>query len=105
MLDLKKVTSPEDIKSLQYVNLSTINSLYPKDIRDIAEQEGFFHEHRHRRHHHNRILQPAKEVFTIDVKDSNIATSTMSSLVNTTPTLENDVQNKQQELNVYQVGI
>lgn len=103
MLDLKKVTSPEDIKSLQYVNLSTINSLYPKDIRDIAEQEGFFHEHRHRRHHHNRILQPVKEVFTIDGKDSYIASSTISSLVNASPTLYKDGQTETQELNAHQV--
>ena len=104
MLDLKKVAFPEYIKSLQYVNLSTINYVYPTDIRDISEQESFFPEHRHRRHHHNRVLQPAKEVFTISVKDNYIGPSTISSLLDASPTLNNEGMTERQKLNVRQVG-
>ena len=89
----------ESLKHLQYANLSAINSLYLKDVRDSSEQNGISHKIRHRRHHHNRI-----EAFTTDVKDGYIDHSTTSPLADVSPTVYNpNWRSKPQDLNIKQV--
>ena len=79
MHHLQKMRFSEDIKSLPYINLSMIKSLYPKDVETFSNWNSFSHEQRHQRHHHNRMMHQVKNSLPTNVKDSNIASAIFSS--------------------------
>ena len=79
MFNLQKTVLSGDIKSLPYINLSTIKSSYPKDVEALLNWSSFSHEHRHRRHHHNRMMHQPKNIFSTNEMDSKVASSIFSS--------------------------